>query len=98
MTNFDEYVATKLNDPEFRAEYDALEPEFAIIQALISARKLSGITQKELSDRTGIAQSDISKIENGNGNPSLKTMKRLASAMNMKLKVEFVPAAISVDA
>jgi len=91
MTDFNEYVAEKLKDPEFRAEYDALEPEFAIIHAMIDARKNSGFTQKQLSERAGIAQGDISKIENGNANPSLNTLKRLASAMNMKLKLEFEP-------
>ena len=91
MTDFDKYVAEKLEDPEFRSEYDALEPEFAIIRAMVDTRKESGLTQKQLAEQTGIAQGDISKIENGNGNPSLKTLKRLASAMGMKLKLEFVP-------
>jgi len=91
MTNFDEYVANKLKDPEFRAEYDALEPEFSLVHAMIEARKKSGFTQKQLAERTGIAQGDISKIENGNANPSLRTLKRIASAMDMKLKLEFEP-------
>lgn len=90
MTNFDEYLAEQMKDPEFKAEYDALEPELAIVQAIINARKLKGITQKELSERTGIAQGDISKLENGNGNPSIKTLKRLAAAMDMSLKIEFI--------
>lgn len=90
MTNFDEYLAEQMKNPEFKAEYDALEPEFAIVQAIINARKLKGITQKELSERTGIAQGDISKLENGNGNPSIKTLKRLAAAMDMSLKIEFI--------
>ena len=93
MTNFDEYVADRLKDPEFRAEYDALEPEFSLVHAMIEARKMAGFTQKQLAERTGIAQGDISKIENGNGNPSLKTLKRIASAMDMKLKLEFEPMA-----
>lgn len=58
---------------------------------MIDARKISGITQKELSERSGIAQGDISKIETGNANPSLNTLKRLAEGMNMKLKIEFLP-------
>ena len=58
---------------------------------MIDARKSKGITQKELSERTGIAQGDISKLENGNANPSIKTLQRLASAMGMSLKIEFVP-------
>ncbi len=53
-------------------------------------RTTSGITQKELSERTGITQGDISKLENGHANPSLKTLQILAKGMNMKLKVEFV--------
>ena len=64
---------------------------FTIMQAMIDARKYSGITQKQLSERSGIAQGDISKIESGSANPSLNTLKRLASGMNMKLKIEFLP-------
>lgn len=89
MTDFDEYVAEKLKNPEFKAEYDALEPEYAIIQAMIDARKESGLTQKELSEKTGINQADISKLECGNANPSLRTLKRLAAGMGRTLKVEF---------
>ena len=88
--NFRETLNEQLKDDEFRAEYEALEPEFAIIRAMIDARKESGLTQKELSEKTGIAQGDISKIENGNANPSLKTLKRLANAMGKTLKIEFV--------
>ena len=91
MTKFNDFLKEQLKDPEIRAEYDALEPEFQIIQAMIDARKLKGITQKELSERAGIAQSDISKLENGNANPSLRTLQRLASGMGYKLKLEFIP-------
>lgn len=69
---------------------DMVEPERAIKQAVINARIKLGITQKELSGRTGITQSDISKIENGNANPSIKTLKRLADALGCQLKVEFI--------
>ena len=57
--------------PSFKAEWDALQPELTIAQAMIDARKESGLTQKQLSERTGIAQADISKLERGNANPSL---------------------------
>ena len=91
MSEFSEFLEEQLQEPEFRKEWDALEPEFAIVQAIIDARKAVGLTQKQLSKRTGIAQSDISKLENGDGNPSLKTLKRLAVAMDMNLKLEFIP-------
>lgn len=91
MTKFNDFLKQQLEDPEIRAEYDALEPEFAIIQAMIDARKASGLTQKQLSEKTGIAQGDISKLENGSANPSLKTLQRLAAGMGMQLKLEFIP-------
>lgn len=78
------------NDPKLKAEYDALAPEYDIIQAMIEARKELNLTQRELSERTGITQADISRIENGTRNPSLNMMKRLAEGMGMVLKLEFV--------
>ena len=93
MSKYSDFLAEQLNDPEVKAEYDALEPEFAIIQAMIDARKSSGLTQKQLSERTGIAQADISKLESGNANPSLKTLQRLAAGMGMKITIEFQPIA-----
>ncbi len=95
MSNkFNDFLKEQLQDEEFRREYEALQPEHAVIQAMIDARKRTGLTQKELSERTGIAQGDISKLERGNANPSLRTLKRLAAGMGMQLKIEFVPEAI----
>lgn len=91
MTEFNDFLEKQLQNDEFKKEYDDLDPEFAVIQAMIDARKKSGLTQKELAEKTGIAQGDISKMENGNGNPSLKTLQRLAEGMDMILKVEFLP-------
>ena len=91
-TKFDDFLNEQLKDPEVKKEYDALAPEFSIIQAMIDARQASGMTQKQLADKTGIAQADISKLENGNANPSLKTLQRLAAGMGMQVKIEFVPA------
>ena len=87
---FDDFLNDQLKDPEIKREYDALQPERTIMQTLIDARKRSGLTQKELAERTGIAQSDISKLEHGNANPSLRTLQRLASGMGMTLRLEFL--------
>ena len=85
-TKFNDFLQEQLQDPEFRKEYEALQPEHAVVQAIIDARKNAGLTQKELSERTGIAQGDISKLENGNANPSIRTLQRLAAAMGMTLR------------
>lgn len=91
MTNFNDYLNEQLKDPEFRAEYDALEPEFTFMQSMIDARRETGLTQKQLSERTGIAQSEISKYERGCGNPSIKTLRRIAAGLGMSVKIEFQP-------
>ena len=92
MGNYMKYRDEELKKyPHLKEEYDALEPEYNIIQAMIDARKSQNITQKELSERTGITQADISRIENGTRNPSLEMVKRLARGMGMELKLEFLP-------
>ncbi|WP_296955004.1 helix-turn-helix domain-containing protein [uncultured Dialister sp.] len=90
LTNYEKFFQEQMKDPEIKKEYDALEPEFTLIQAMIDARRETGLTQQELAKRTGITQADISKIENGNANPSLKTLQRLAAGMGRKLKIEFI--------
>ena len=90
MSDFRNYLNGQLQRPSFKAEWDALQPELTIAQAMLDARKESGLTQKQLSERTGIAQADISKLERGNANPSLRTLQRLAAGMGMNVKIEFV--------
>ena len=78
-------------DPEFRKEYDSLQPEMDIKRAILNARIHAGMTQTELSKKSGISQADISRLENGSRNPSIALLKRLANAMDSTLKIEFVP-------
>ena len=91
MSSYKEYKEKVLQNAEVKEEYDALQPEYDIIQAMISARVNQNLTQKELSERTGITQADISRIENGTRNPSLSMVKRLAEGLGMQLKLEFIP-------
>lgn len=80
-----------MENPEFVKEYESIQPEMDVIRAIIEARTSQNITQKELAERTGINQADISKLENGTRNPSVNLLKRLADGMGMVLKIEFVP-------
>jgi len=91
MKTFDEFLEEQLKDPEFQKEYEAIQPEMAVIRALVDARISQNLTQKQLSERTGINQADISKLENGTRNPSLNMLKRLADGLDMTLKLEFIP-------
>jgi len=91
MSEWKEFLHEELKDPDLSIEYEGLGPEFEIVQAMLIARRYAGITQTQLAAKTGINQSDISRIENGDANPSLNTLKRLAAGMDMRLKLEFLP-------
>mgnify|MGYP003564656098 FL=1 len=95
MSEFQELLQEQLKDPDFKKEWDDIQPEMDVIRAMIDARIEQNLTQKELAARTGIDQADISKLENGTRNPSLKLLKNLASGLGMQLKIEFVPMQVS---
>ena len=79
-----------LSNPEVKKAYDDLEPEYQLIREILNSRNEQNLSQQNLSELTGINRSDISRIENGNANPSLRTMNRIAKAFNKKLKIQFV--------
>lgn len=91
MKKFDDFFEEQMKDSEFNKEYNNLKPEFDVIRAIVDARTSQNLTQKQLSEITGINQADISKLENGTRNPTLNLLKRLADGMGMMLKIEFIP-------
>ena len=97
MIKYEDFKKEILSDPEVKNAYDELSPEYDIVQAMIDTRKSQHMTQKDLSEATGITQADISRIENGTRNPSLAMLKRLAAGMGMSLKVEFIPLSKTIS-
>ena len=91
MKRFDTFLEEQMKAPDFKNEFENLQPELDVIRAIVDARTSQNLTQKQLSERTGINQADISKLENGTRNPTLNMLKRLAKGMNMELKIEFTP-------
>ena len=91
MKTLKDYKTEQMKDTEFVKEYESIQPETDVIRAIVEARTSQNLTQKELAERTGINQADISKLENGTRNPSVNLLKRLADGMGMVLKIEFVP-------
>ena len=93
MNDLHELTDELMKDPEFKKEYDALQPERDLTMSLVMARKKAGLTQAELSEKTGISQSDISRLENGSRNPTIALLNRIANALNATCRIEFVPNA-----
>lgn len=75
MKTLNNTLSEQLKDEEFRKEYEAIQPEMDVIRAIVDARTSQNLTQKELAERTGINQADISKLENGTRNPSVNLLK-----------------------
>src|SRR3989344_1862872 len=78
-------------DPGVKKAYEDLQPEFAIVQAIIDARVKKKISQEELARRMGTGQAVISRLENANAKPSLSLIKRLANALNLKVELRLTP-------
>ena len=90
MSDFKNYLAQQIEDPAFAAEYEAQRPEYEAIRAVIAARLACNMTQKELAEKTGIRQSNISRIENGSASPTIDTLARIAAGLGKQLKIDFV--------
>lgn len=94
MKTHDEMVAEWMKNPDFKAEYNALEEEFALVDECLKARKRAGLTQAEIASRMGTKASAVARIESGGGSkrhsPSISTLRRYAEAVGCKLKIEFM--------
>ena len=88
--DFDVFLKKSLKDPKIKAEFDRLQPEFAVIRAVIDARVKKGLTQDKLAQKIGTKQSVISRLERGNANPSIGFLKKLTQALNSHLEIKFI--------
>ena len=86
-TTLDDFKERIFKDPEIKAEYDRLEPEFAIIRSIIRKRLEKGMSQKQLAAKMGTQQSALSRLESGTYNPSLAFLKKVSAALGGKLHI-----------
>lgn len=87
--DFDVYLKEVLKNPKIKAEYDRLEPEFAVVEAILNARVQKGLTQEALARKIKTKQSAIARVESGNANPSIGFLQKLADALGKKLVIKF---------
>ena len=85
--NFREVLKEELKNPEFKAQYDALEDEYNAIEALIDARSEAGLTQSEVAKRMGITQSAVARIESGAYNTKYKTFFNYIKACGKRVAI-----------
>jgi len=90
LDDFDKYLKDQLKDPAFKKEWDDGELEYRLMMLLLKERNEQQLTQSELAERTGIRQSNISRIEKGQVLPSLSTLNKIAHGLGKQLQIEFV--------
>src|SRR4030065_145343 len=76
-----EFKKELLKDPEFKKEYEKLEPEYRIIRQILALRRKKNLTQEQLAELTGAKQSSIARIESGRHNPSLRLLEKIAQVL-----------------
>lgn len=89
MSDLNSFFEKQMQNEEFRKEYNALTPKYELIKEIIRERNAQNLTQKQFADRVGIKQSNISRLESGNYNPSMDFLQKIAQALGKELHIEF---------
>jgi len=91
MMTHEQMVRKMLENPEVKAEYDALDTEFALLDECLAARRRAGLTQAEVAERMGTKAPAVARIESGGGSkrhsPSVTTLRKYAEAVGCKLEI-----------
>ena len=87
----DAYFNRQMKNPAFRAEYEALEPEFALIRQLIDLRIKRGLSQRDLAEKVGTQQPSIARLERRGKVNDLGFLQRVAEALDARVEVRLVP-------
>jgi ribosome-binding protein aMBF1 (putative translation factor) len=80
-----------MKSPDYRREYESLEPEFSLTRALIEARSRAGLTQAQVARRMKTTQAVIARLEGGGSKPSTRTLENYAKATGSRLRISFEP-------
>lgn len=97
--NNKDFVKTLMKNRRFKAEYEALKPEFELLEKMLKARSKAGLTQSQVAHKMHTTTSVVGRLEAAGAqtrhSPSIKTLERYAMAVGCKLKIDFVPASKS---
>ena len=87
VKSWNEVKSEILEEPETASAYNDLEEEYVLIASIMRARLEKGLSQAELAARMGTTQGNISRLESGRYNPSVKFLQRVARALEKELEV-----------
>jgi DNA-binding XRE family transcriptional regulator len=88
-------LENELQDPDFKKAWEALDDEFAALDALLAARRQAGMTQEQVAAKMGVSQPSLARVEASLGSrrhsPSLEMLRKYAAAVNCKLEIKLIP-------
>lgn len=87
MTTHKDFMAKLMEKPGFKKAYEDLQPEFRLYTAIIQARIEKKLTQKQLAEKLGIAQSSLARFESGRTNPTLSFLQKITSGLGLKITI-----------
>ena len=86
---FEDHLKESLQDPKFKKLWQESEIEYQISKKLIELRLKNKISQVELAKKAKTTQAVISRIESMTANPSIRTLKNIAKALNANIDIAF---------
>jgi ribosome-binding protein aMBF1 (putative translation factor) len=91
--DLDDSLNRKLQNPEFRAAYDAEDKRIELVLQIIKLRQQRGMTQSDLAKAIGTRQANVSRLERFDANLTLGTLEKVAQALGANLQIDLVPEA-----
>ncbi len=96
--SFAAYKKRALENKELKTAYDLLEPEFALLEKFIKARKKARYSQSELAKRLHLQQPAIARLEKGGyTTTSVGKLAQVADALGYSMKISLSPKKTSVN-
>lgn len=89
---FQDYLKERLKDPAFAKAFAEVDAEVRLAVALADAREKAGLTQAQLARKLRTRQSNISRIEQGSQNITLRTLEKIAHALHCRIDIRLRPA------
>ncbi len=89
MGDFRDHLEESLSDSAFKTEWENQSVERDIMRQIVEARIAEGLSQQELAAKCGMKPSNLCRLENGNGNPSIATLNKIAQGLGKRLKISF---------
>jgi ribosome-binding protein aMBF1 (putative translation factor) len=91
--DLDDSLRRKLQNPEFRAAYDAEDKRIELVLQIIKLRQRRGMTQSDLAKAIGTRQANVSRLERFDANLTLGTLEKVAQALGANLRIDLEPEA-----